>query len=70
VTSDSGLTLHSADLSDYGGALAAGIEGRLIRREGEWSDGAVRSAGEDLTGVSAITSLQDIVDEVRRRNGV
>jgi hypothetical protein len=55
---------------DYHGALSAGIEARLIRREGEWSDGAARKAGEDLTGVTTIKSLSEVVDEVRRRNQV
>lgn len=58
----------SADSSDYRGAVAAGLEGRLIRRAGEWSDGAVRVAGEDLEGVHVVKSLADVLDEVRRRN--
>ncbi len=52
---------------DYGGAVGAGIEGRLIRRQGEWSDGAKRVAEEDLEGVEVITSLKDVIDEVRAR---
>lgn len=55
--------------SDYHGALAAGLEARLIRRQGEWSDGAARTAGEDLEGLHTISSLSDVVEEVRRRNG-
>lgn len=54
--------------SDYLGAKGAGLEGRLIRRTGEWSDGAARKADEDLSEVETIGSLADIVDEVRRRN--
>lgn len=54
--------------ADYGGAVAAGLEGRLVRREGEWSDGAVRVAGEDLSGVDVITSLSEVLEEVRLRN--
>lgn len=52
---------------DYHGAVAAGLEARLIRRQGEWSDGAARHAGEDLTDVSTIASLHDLVAEVESR---
>ncbi|WWC65006.1 uncharacterized protein I303_107620 [Kwoniella dejecticola CBS 10117] len=54
--------------ADYRGSVAAGIEGRLIRRQGEWSDGAVRVHDEDLSSVRVITSLKDVVEEVRSRN--
>nr|XP_019050909.1 hypothetical protein I302_01352 [Kwoniella bestiolae CBS 10118]OCF29839.1 hypothetical protein I302_01352 [Kwoniella bestiolae CBS 10118] len=54
--------------ADYQGSTAAGIEGRLIRREGEWSDGAVRQASEDIGDVQVITSLNDIVQEVKSRS--
>jgi hypothetical protein len=53
---------------DYQGAKAAGLEARLIRRQGEWSDGAARKADEDLSGVETISSLTAIVEEVSRRN--
>lgn len=64
------VPLASADVSDYNGAHEAGLEARLIRRVGGWSDGAARKAGEDLTGVMTIQSLTEVVDEVRRRNKV
>jgi len=56
--------------SDYGGAMSAGLDARLIRRIGEWSDGAARIAQEDLSGIQTIRSLKDIVDEIRQRNGL
>ena len=56
--------------SDYHGAMSAGLDARLIRRIGEWSDGAARIAQEDLSGIQTIRSLNDIVDEIRRRNGL
>lgn len=54
--------------SDYQGARAAGLEASLIRRTGEWSDGASRIGDEDLSGVKTIDSLDRVVEEVRRRN--
>lgn len=54
--------------SDFHGATSAGIEARLIRRPGEWSDGAVRDAKEELGGVNVVSSLEDIVKEVKQRN--
>jgi hypothetical protein len=48
--------------------LNAGIEGRLIRRLGEWSDGASRTAEEELEGVHVVRSLDAIVEEVLARN--
>ncbi|WVQ63476.1 uncharacterized protein L199_001629 [Kwoniella botswanensis] len=54
--------------ADYHGSTSAGLEGRLIRRQGEWSDGAVRTSSESLEGVRIITSLRDIVTEARERN--
>ncbi|WWC92549.1 uncharacterized protein L201_007508 [Kwoniella dendrophila CBS 6074] len=54
--------------ADYQGSLSAGIEGRLIRRKGEWSDGAVRTSGEDLKDVNVISSLMEVVEEVKQRN--
>lgn len=60
---------EKADDSDYRGAVLAGLEGRLIRRTGEWSDGARRKAEEDLSDVHVIQDLNEIVEEVKRRNG-
>ncbi|BEI82632.1 hypothetical protein CcaverHIS002_0305000 [Cutaneotrichosporon cavernicola] len=54
--------------ADYRGSVAAGLEGRLVRRHGEWSDGAVRGHAEDLEGVHVIRSLTEVLDEVKRRN--
>ncbi|ADV25538.1 hypothetical protein I315_04707 [Cryptococcus gattii Ru294] len=54
--------------ADFYGATSTGIEARLIRRPGEWSDGAVRDAKEELSGVNIVSSLQDIVNEVKQRN--
>jgi hypothetical protein len=54
---------------DYHGALAAGLEARLIRRDGEWSDGAARHVEEDLKGVEVVRSLDELLDEVRLRAG-
>nr|XP_031858266.1 uncharacterized protein CI109_006317 [Kwoniella shandongensis]KAA5525338.1 hypothetical protein CI109_006317 [Kwoniella shandongensis] len=54
--------------ADFHGATSAGIEARLIRRPGEWSDGAARSAEEELGEVNVIRSLEDVVEEVKRRN--
>lgn len=54
--------------SDFYGATSTGIEARLIRRPGEWSDGAVRDAKEELSGVNIVSSLQDIINEVKQRN--
>ncbi|WWC72793.1 uncharacterized protein I206_106757 [Kwoniella pini CBS 10737] len=53
--------------ADYRGSVTAGLEGRLIRREGEWSDGAVRVDGEDLSGVRVIKSLNDVLAEIQAR---
>ncbi|WVQ77150.1 hypothetical protein IAR50_006833 [Cryptococcus sp. DSM 104548] len=54
--------------ADYQGSTKAGLEGRLIRRPGEWSDGAQRHAAEDLDGVNVIASLDDLVKEIENRN--
>jgi hypothetical protein len=49
--------------------MSAGLGARLVRRVGDWSDGAARNAQEDLSGIRTIRSLRDLVDEIRRRNG-
>ncbi|OCF35974.1 hypothetical protein I317_00497 [Kwoniella heveanensis CBS 569] len=56
--------------ADFQGATSASLEARLLRRPGEWSDGAVRTAEEELGEVNLISNLEEIVNEVRRRNGV
>ena len=53
---------------DYEGAVGAGLEGRLVRRQGEWSDGAERRAEEELKDVSVVRSLDEIAREVESRN--
>ena len=53
--------------SDYQGGKAAGLEARLIRRTGEWSDGASRKDNENLEGVHTIDNLLQVVEEVSRR---
>lgn len=62
------LEKESTDNSDFRGSVAAGIEGRLLRRPGEWSDGAVREAEEDVGGVNVVRSLTEVLEEVKRRN--
>jgi hypothetical protein len=52
---------------DYRGATAAGLEARLLRREGGWSDGARRDKHEQLDDVETIRGLEEIVAEARRR---
>ncbi|KAJ9091089.1 hypothetical protein QFC19_009263 [Naganishia cerealis] len=60
--------------ADYHGALRAGLEARLIRRPGEFSDGAKRRSEDEeremlhRDGVCVIRSLEEVVDEVRERN--
>jgi len=53
---------------DYEGSVGAGLEGRLVRRQGEWSDGAERKAQEELRDVSVVRSLDEIVREIESRN--
>lgn len=55
-------------VSDYEGAVNAGLEARLLRREGEYSDGAMRHDGEDLKGVHVIKDLTEVLEEAKRRN--
>lgn len=54
--------------SDFNGARSAGLEARLVRRPGEWSDGAIREAEEDLGGVNVVRSLEAVLAETRQRN--
>lgn len=62
--------------SDYHGAVRAGLEARLIRRPGEFSDGAKRDSEEaerdmlQQEGVRVIRSLAEVVAEVKQRNGL
>jgi FMN phosphatase YigB (HAD superfamily) len=60
--------------ADYRGALRAGLEPRLIRRPGDFSDGAKRLSEEEeratleREGVHVIRTLDDLVAEVTRHN--
>lgn len=64
------MSLRTASLtsSDFKGATSAGLDARLIRRPGEWSEGAVREAVEDLGGVNVVRGLDEVLEEVRQRN--
>jgi hypothetical protein len=53
---------------DFCGASNAGLEARLVRRPGEWSDGAIREAEEDLGGVNVVRSLREVLGEAEARN--
>lgn len=55
-------------LRDYLGSEAAGLHGALIRRDGNFSDGAKRVATEDLEGIRTIRSLEELVEIVRAWN--
>lgn len=54
--------------SDYRGGTAAGLHALLLRRAGDFSDGATRSAAEDLAGVRLIAGLEDAVAFVKEWN--
>ena len=49
---------------DYVGASKVGIRALLVRRPGVEGEGEHKEAGEDLTGVSIVRSLSEVVDEV------
>lgn len=53
---------------DYQGARLAGLQSLLIRRDGDFSDGATRSSSENLQSVDVIRGLDDAVKWVRRWN--
>lgn len=59
--------------ADYYGATSAGLSARLLRRPGEWSDGAKRNAEDEEAvvemGVNVVRSLDSLVQEIRSRNG-
>ena len=57
-----------ASFSDFRGSTSAGLHGLLIRREGDFSDGAKRTKVEDLDGVRVVSHLQQAVDFVREWN--
>lgn len=55
---------------DYVGASNIGIKALLVRRPGVEGEGEHKEAGEDLTGVSVVHSLSEVVDEVlKSRSG-
>jgi len=49
---------------DYVGASNVGIRALLVRRPGVEGEGEHKEAGEDLTGVSVVRGLSEVVDEV------
>ena len=49
---------------DYIGASNIGIKALLVRRPGVEGEGEHKEAGEDLTGVSVVHSLSEVVGEV------
>ena len=49
---------------DYIGASSVGIRALLVRRPGAEGEGEHKEPGEDLTGVSVVHSLSEVVDEV------
>ena len=49
---------------DYVGASEVGIRALLVRRPGVEGEGEHKEAGEDLTGVSIVRSLSEVVGEV------
>ena len=49
---------------DYLGASNVGIRALLVRRLGAEGEGEHKEPGEDLTGVSVIRGLSEVVDEV------
>jgi len=51
---------------DYFGASNVGIRALLVRRPGIEGEGEHKDPGEDLTGVSVIHNLSEVVDEVLR----
>lgn len=60
--------------ADYRGSARAGLEPRLLRRHGEFSDGARRVSAEEeretlrQEGVRVISNLDEVVAEVAKRN--
>ena len=51
---------------DYFGASNVGIRALLLRRPGVDGEGEHKEPGEDLTGVSVIRGLSEVVGEVLR----
>jgi len=49
---------------DYVGASNVGIKALLVRRPGVEGEGEHKEPGEDLTGVSVVRDLSEVVDEV------
>jgi len=52
------------DDRDYVGASNIGIKALLVRRPGAEGDGEHKEPGEDLSGVSVVHSLSEVVEEV------
>lgn len=51
---------------DYVGASNVGIRALLVRRPGPEGEGEHKEPGEDLTDISVVRSLSEVVDEVLR----
>lgn len=49
---------------DYLGASNVGIKALLVRRPGVEGEGEHKEPGEDLTGVSVVRGLSEVVDLV------
>ena len=56
--------------SDYFGAAGAGISALLVRRPGVEGEGEQKEPGEDLTGISVVHGLSEVVDQVLRSREV
>ncbi|KAF9793426.1 HAD hydrolase subfamily IA REG-2-like protein [Thelephora terrestris] len=65
---DPAETIHVGDelQADYFGASAVGIKALLVRRPGADGEEEHKESGEDLTGVSVVHGLSEVVDEVLR----
>lgn len=69
LTRSTRLLLRSfVNCSDFGGSTRAGLHGLLIRREGEFSDGAKREKVENLEGVKVASRLEESVRYVEEWN--
>ncbi|KAH8079446.1 HAD hydrolase subfamily IA REG-2-like protein [Cristinia sonorae] len=56
--------------ADYFGAMNSGLRSLLIRRPGPEGEGEAKEVGENLAGLRMVEGLQQVVDWVRRENGI
>lgn len=68
LTTDESDLLVCGHPSDFRGSTSAGLHGLLVRREGDFSDGAKRDKTEVLEGVRVISRLEEAVGYVRAWN--